>query len=579
MDGTTQPGPIIRRGRALTVAAAAALALAISPASASAAPQMLSFAPEADTYVNAAGPTGTHGKSTGMEADASPQKQSFIRFRVNGLAGQQVTGVKLRLHQNDASRLGGRVFSMSSTTWSESVSWDARPAIDGPLLGSFGAVAAGNAYELELGASAVRDGVVSYAIDSTSSDGVRWATRESATPPRLLVTVDDPPSTIFDGLSQVAAANIGSSEPTSFATNHRLAMTAGGRLLAIHGRHQSGVQLAWRDPAGTWQTRSTGASASGAVLSGTGTGDWPASIAVARDAAGSQHGWIVWSGTNVGGLRPVQMRRITDLDSPDGPRLGPVVTVDPAPRGAYKADIGFERAPDGTMRGCILYSRRVGDSAYELSAVWFTDLTSEAPALTDRVTLETSASSAHYGSLVPSIAGLRAVTRAGGTGGSLRLYGHYPSSSLTTWFTGATGPAIPSGSTPTGVALASGEILAVTENDLTNHVSIAYRFSASGTTGATDLLLTGLAQPSVASDGAGAWVVGVRQSDGLIVSRSYSPDTGWSASFRLEIGPEAGGPLAWPNALRDADGRLRLVAEGPGASSTTSSVWAFQRPL
>jgi competence protein ComEA len=349
-----------------------------------------------------------------MNADASPQKQSFIRFRLSGLAGRQVTGARLRLHQVDASPLGGRVLSMSSTAWSESVSWNTRPAIDGALLGSFSAVSAGNWYEVELGPAAVRDGVVSYAIDSTSSDGVRWSTRQSATPPRLLVTVDDPPGAIVDGLSQVAATNAGSSEPTYFAANHRLAVTAGGRLLAVHGRHASGVQLAWRDPAGGWQTRSTGASLDGSVLSGTGTGDWPASIAVTRDATGLQHAWVVWSGTNVGGLRPVQMRRITNLDSADGQHLGPLVSVDPAPRGAYKSDIGFERAPDGEMRGCILYSRRVGDSAYELTAVWFTDLTSETPALTDRATLETSASSAHYGSLVQSAAGLRAVTRAGG---------------------------------------------------------------------------------------------------------------------------------------------------------------------
>ncbi len=76
-------------------------------------------------------------------------------------------------------------------------------------------------------------------------------------------------------------------------------------------------------------------------------------------------------------------------------------------------------------------------------------------------------------------------------------------------------------------------------------------------------------------------MVGVRQSDGLIVSRSYSPSAGWSGSDRVEVGADAGGPLAWPNALRDADGRLRLIAEGPGSPSdiNTSSVWAFQRPF
>ena len=147
MDGIAVPTRISDLARAIA-ATAAVLALGIAPASASAAPQTLSFAPEADTYVDSASPSSTHGRSTGMNADASPQRQSLIRFRVSGLAGRQVTGAKLRLHQVDASASGGRVFSMSATTWSESVSWNARPAIDGSMLASFGSVAAGNWYEV-----------------------------------------------------------------------------------------------------------------------------------------------------------------------------------------------------------------------------------------------------------------------------------------------------------------------------------------------------------------------------------------------------------------------------------------------
>ena len=596
----TTSSPLRAGGR--LAATIAVLALAAWPAAASAASETLTFAPEADTYVGSAAKTTTHGTSTGMWADASPQRQAFVRFGVAGLGGRPVLSVKLRLRQIDASPAGGRVFSMSTTSWSESINWKTRPAIDGSLLASFGAVTAGSSYEVELGTGAARDGVVSYAIDSTNSDGSRWATRESSTPPQLLVTVENPPApapapapdptpspdpapapaVVLDGLSQVAASTVGSSEPTYYSANHRLAMTGGGRLLVVYGRHSSGVQLAWRDPAGSWQTRTTGGSADGSLLSGTGTGDWPASIAVASDSAGRQHAWAIWSGPNVGGLRPVQMRRLTDLDSPNGPSVGPVVTVDSPALGAYKSDIGFERAPDGTMRGCILYSRRVSDTTYELTALWFTDLASETPALGERATLETTTSSAHFGSLVQSAAGLRAVTRAGPSGGSLRLYGHNSASALTSWFTGATGPALLSSySTPSGVALANGEVLAVVEDDVANHASTAYRFSPSGLTGAAELRLSGLAQPTVASDGTNAWMVGARQSDGLIVSRSYSPSAGWSASDRVEVGAGAGGRLAWPNALRDADGRLRLIAEGPGSPSdlNTSSVWAFQRPL
>jgi hypothetical protein len=145
-------------------------------------------------------------------------------------------------------------------------------------------------------------------------------------------------------------------------------VTRGGRTLALHGVHSSGVQLAWRDEGGTWQTRSTGDSTGGEVIAGTGTGDWPASLAVTTDASGAQSAWVVWSGPNASALRPVAMRRLSDLDAPGGPRFGPALTVDSAPRGAYKADIAFETGADGVVRGCVLYSRRVGDTQYELTS-------------------------------------------------------------------------------------------------------------------------------------------------------------------------------------------------------------------
>jgi PKD repeat protein len=155
------------------------------------APETLAFTPEADTWVDASRATSSFGSSTQMRVDTSPASQSFLRFRVAGLAGRQIRGARLRLYQRDSSRTGGRVFAMSSTSWLESMTWNTRPAIDGGQLASFGAVSAGSYYEVALAPGTVTgEGALSLAMDSTSSDGSTWGTREYTQKPQLLVDVE-----------------------------------------------------------------------------------------------------------------------------------------------------------------------------------------------------------------------------------------------------------------------------------------------------------------------------------------------------------------------------------------------------
>lgn len=548
---------------------------ALMPATAGAVTETLSFPPEADTYVSADKPTTSAGSSTSLYVDASPARQSFLRFWALGLAGRQVTGVRLRMTQRDASRSGGRVFGLSSRGWSEAITWETRPLLDGGLLGSYGAVADGGTYAADLGAGAAREGVLAFGMDSPSSDSARWASAESSTPPRLEVDVETPPGFVADGLSLVAGHKAGSSEPTYFGSNRRLATTAAGRLLAVHGRHDEGVQLAWRDPAGGWRNDTTGALTDGLLLRGTSTGDWPASIAVARDAAGREHAWVVWSGVKSSGARAVRMRQLTDLDAPAGPRVGPVVTVDAPELGAYRADVAFERRPDGSVRGCVLWSRRISDT-YEIATAWFDPFAAE-PAVGAATVLYRSTSSARFGTLASTPQGLRAVTRAGS--GKLVLYSHAAGDS-TSWSRGAAGPYISSRSAPSAVGLGSGEVVVAVERDVSNHVTGLYRFSASGGSVSRELELTGAAQPTVAAGPDGRAVVAVRSGSGDLVSRERSTSGAWSSADRVEVpATQARGPLKFPNALRDADGRLRVLVEGPNGSTYRSSVLAYQRPF
>ena len=381
-----------------------------------------------------------------------------------------------------------------------------------------------------------------------------------------------------DGLSEVADSASGSSTPTLWANSHRVVVTSGGRVLVIHGQHGQGVQLRWRDPLITWQTRTRGAIQNGLLLGGTGTGEWPASIAIARDANGQENAWVVWSGLSFTTTRPLQMRRLTELDDPGGPRVGPVVTIDNPALGAAKADLAFETAPDGSNRGCVVWTRRVATSDYQLVVGWFTDLTTDAPSFQNVTVLSTANSANHVATLTPGSFGLRLVSRS--PAANLQIRAHDASAPLSVWSNGASGVALKSSnSIPSAVSLTSGEVLAAVLTDSTKAIVAVQRFSADGSTATVDLQLTGYSQPTIASDGSRVWLVMIRASDGYVVSRSFTPGSGWTTEDRVEIGAEGGGNYSWPNLMREVDGRLRLIVRGPASSDVQTSVLAFQRPL
>jgi hypothetical protein len=379
---------------------------------------------------------------------------------------------------------------------------------------------------------------------------------------------------LADGLSEVANSMTGSSDPTYYANNRRLAKTRAGRLLAVYGKHATGVQLAWRDPARSWQSRSRGEVSDGILLSGTGTGDWPASIVVAQDPSGTESAWVVWSRASFGTDRPVQFRRLSALDAPDGPIVGPIVTVDAPPLGAARADLAFEQLADGSLRGCIVWTRRVADSLSEVAAAWFTDLGSDVPVLHDFAVVVPAGGGARTATLIPTAAGLRVATPA--LSGHMQLFGHDTEAPLTEWWAGARGVVVGSSSRPAAVATDAGDVIVAVEADVLSNTTSVQRFTRS--TVSDELNLTGYSMPSLATDGTSTWLVAVRRSDGYVISRTFAPGAGWSDSDRVEIGEEGGGGYAWPNLLRQVDGRLRLIVQGPSGATSRAAVLAYQRP-
>ena len=112
------------------------------------------FGPAADTYVSQASPTSSYATSSSFSAvdGSTSAKQIYIRFNVSGLpAGAVVSAAKLRLYVTNDSTSGGIVQSVSDTTWAEALTWGGKPAIDGPVRATLGAVALNTLIEVDLG--------------------------------------------------------------------------------------------------------------------------------------------------------------------------------------------------------------------------------------------------------------------------------------------------------------------------------------------------------------------------------------------------------------------------------------------
>ena len=92
--------------------------------------------------------------------------------------------------------------------------------------------------------------------------------------------------------------------------------------------------------------------------------------------------------------------------------------------------------------------------------------------------------------------------------------------------------------------------------------------------------LPGYEDPALTRVGSNALLVMVREDDGAVVSRQYSPTTGWSATDVIEIGSEGGGNYAWPNPVRSSKTHLRLLVDGARCSTrSANAVLSYQRKI
>src|SRR5207253_617440 len=146
-----------------------------------------------DTYVDAALPTTNFNADGHLRADADPVRISYLRFTVAGLNRRPVVQARVQLQANSTlADSGGTIHRITDDAWDEAtLTYDARPAVDGPALSTLGPVATGDIVEFDLGTAITADGTYSFAIDSASPDGVSYKSAASLVgqKPILLVTV------------------------------------------------------------------------------------------------------------------------------------------------------------------------------------------------------------------------------------------------------------------------------------------------------------------------------------------------------------------------------------------------------
>jgi hypothetical protein len=153
---------------------------------------VLTFAPAADTYVQADQATSNFGSATLLSTDNSPIKHMLLKFDVAGVGTRSIVSVKLRLYCVDPATFGGDFRRVVATNWSESsVNWNTAPTADSTSLGSLGSVVANTWYEIDVTPLVSGDGTVSLRVSSSSTNGADFSSKEGAAglAPQLVVTV------------------------------------------------------------------------------------------------------------------------------------------------------------------------------------------------------------------------------------------------------------------------------------------------------------------------------------------------------------------------------------------------------
>lgn len=153
--------------------------------------QVLTFTPSADATIKRDNPNSNFGSVNSLEVDGSPVYDFLLKFNVTGVGSGSISSAMLRLHNINASSNGGSI-NVTDSSWTESnVTWNSAPVAGTTVVDSLGSVSPGNWYELDVGSVLNGDGLYSFRLISSSSDGADYFSKEGPFPPELVLTISD----------------------------------------------------------------------------------------------------------------------------------------------------------------------------------------------------------------------------------------------------------------------------------------------------------------------------------------------------------------------------------------------------
>ena len=154
------------------------------------APDTLAFTPTDDAEIRKAYAAANYGASALLTSDGKPVVDFLVKFTVSEVNGRLVSSAKLKLHNVDASARGGDLYSVGSA-WSEkTVTWNNAPVPSASVIARLPAVTAGSPYEVDLTSLVRGDGTYALRVKNTSRNASAYGSRESTSPPQLILTVE-----------------------------------------------------------------------------------------------------------------------------------------------------------------------------------------------------------------------------------------------------------------------------------------------------------------------------------------------------------------------------------------------------
>ena len=147
----------------------------------------LTLAAEADARVLEANPDTNYGTIGRLDVDSGPDEESLVRFNVTGVTGP-LQNATLRLLVTNGSSDGPAVYGVDNS-WAETeVTWNNRPPVTTGVIADIGPVVAGTWAEYDVTAYISGNGAYSFVLLPNGTDGVTFESRETTSPPELVLT-------------------------------------------------------------------------------------------------------------------------------------------------------------------------------------------------------------------------------------------------------------------------------------------------------------------------------------------------------------------------------------------------------